>query len=82
MPLKGPSRRARWALLTSLGITFPVSITLGGAVGYVIDKRFGTLPIFSAIFLVMGIAAAFVNLFRTLAQFEKLDEDEGDGDDE
>lgn len=61
---------------------FPVSITLGGAVGYVIDKRFGTLPIFSAIFLVLGIVAAFVNLFRTLAQFEKLDEDEGDGDDE
>ncbi|HSF18718.1 MAG TPA: AtpZ/AtpI family protein [Vicinamibacteria bacterium] len=82
MPRKGPSRRARWALLTSLGIMFPVSITLGGAVGYVIDKRFGTLPIFSAIFLVLGIVAAFVNLFRTLAQFEKLDEDEGDVDDE
>jgi F0F1-type ATP synthase assembly protein I len=69
----GESSRARWALLTSLGIMFPVSITLGGAIGYFIDRRLGTLPWFSGIFLVLGIAAAFVNLFRTLAKFEKLD---------
>jgi F0F1-type ATP synthase assembly protein I len=67
------SPRARWALLTSLGIMFPVSITLGGAIGYLIDRKLGTLPWFSALFLVLGIAAAFLNLFRTLAKFEKLD---------
>jgi F0F1-type ATP synthase assembly protein I len=67
------SSRARWALLTSLGVMFPVSITLGGAVGYLIDRKLGTLPWFSLIFLVLGIAAAFVSLFRTLAKFEKLE---------
>ena len=67
------SQRARWALLTSIGIMFPVSITLGGAFGYFIDRKLGTLPWFSAIFLVFGIAAAFINLFRTLNKFEKLD---------
>lgn len=67
------SQRARWALLTSIGIMFPVSITLGAAFGYFIDRKLGTLPWFSAIFLVFGIAAAFINLFRTLNKFEKLD---------
>lgn len=69
----GVSRRARWSLLSSIGITFPVSIMLGGAFGYFLDSRLGTLPWFSAIFLVLGIVAAFVNLFRTLARFEELE---------
>ena len=71
------STRARWALLSSVGIMFPVSITLGAAFGYFIDRRFGTLPWFSAIFLMLGIAAAFINLFRTLDKFEKLDTENG-----
>ena len=67
------SRRARFALLASVGIMFPVSITLGGAFGYYLDRSFGTLPWFSAIFLGFGVAAAFINLFRTLDRYEKLD---------
>jgi len=67
------SQRARWALLASIGIMFPVSITMGAAFGYFMDRKLGTLPWFSAIFLVFGIAAAFINLFRTLNKFEKLD---------
>jgi ATP synthase protein I len=67
------SQRARWALLTSIGIMFPVSITLGAAFGYFIDRKLGTLPWFSAIFLMFGIAAAFINLFKILNKFEKLD---------
>ena len=72
-PAPAVSQRARWALLTSIGIMFPVSITLGAAFGYFLDRKLGTLPWFSAIFLTFGIAAAFINLFRTLNKFEKLD---------
>ena len=72
-PAPAVSQRARWALLTSIGIMFPVSITLGAAFGYFLDRKLGTLPWFSAIFLMFGIAAAFINLFKTLAKFEKLD---------
>ncbi len=72
-PAPAVSQRAKWALLTSVGIMFPVSITLGAAFGYFLDRRLGTLPWFSAIFLVLGIAAAFINLFRMLDKFEKLD---------
>ena len=56
---------------------FPVSITLGAAFGYFLDRKFGTLPGFSAMFLMFGIAAAFINLFRTLDKFEKLDAESG-----
>jgi ATP synthase protein I len=77
MPQEPPgpavSQRARWALLTSIGIMFPVSITLGAAFGYFIDRKLGTMPWFSAIFLMLGIAAAFINLFRMLNKFEKLE---------
>lgn len=74
------SQRAKWALLTSLGIMFPVSIVLGAAFGYFLDSKLGTLPWFSAVFLVLGVVAAFVNLFKTLARFDELDEEDGPDD--
>ncbi len=74
------STRAKWAMLTSLGIMFPVSITLGGAIGYYLDTKLGTLPWLSAIFLLFGIAAAFINLFRMLKKFDELAEDEPNSD--
>ena len=80
MAASGVSKRAKWALLTSLGISFPLSIVLGAGFGYLLDTRLGTLPCFSAVFLVLGIAAAFVNLFKTLAQFDKLDAEDGPDD--
>ncbi|MFQ5793249.1 MAG: AtpZ/AtpI family protein [Acidobacteriota bacterium] len=63
--------RGRLALLASVGLMFPVAITLGAAFGYFLDRWLGTLPWFSAVFLVFGIAAAFINLFRVLKQFEQ-----------
>ena len=68
----GVSNRARFAMLTSIGFMFPVSIVIGGAAGYYLDRRFGTLPWFSALFLLFGIAAAFINLFRMLRKFDEL----------
>ena len=67
-------------MLTSLGIMFPVSITLGGAIGYYLDTKLGTLPWLFAIFILFGIAAAFINLFRMLNKFDELSEDEPNSD--
>ena len=67
-------------MLTSLGIMFPVSITLGAAIGYYLDTKLGTLPWLSAIFLLFGIAAAFINLFHMLNKFDELAEDEPNSD--
>ncbi|MEA2040280.1 MAG: AtpZ/AtpI family protein, partial [Thermodesulfobacteriota bacterium] len=44
---------------STIGITMALSIGLGAFIGIYIDKRFGTAPWFSLIFLGFGIAAAF-----------------------
>lgn len=49
---------------SSIGWMFPIAILLGFGWGYGMDKLFGTWPWLTAIFSVMGIIAAFVNLFR------------------
>ena len=51
------------ALFSTIGMTMALSIALGAFIGYYIDKKFGTQPWFSFIFLGLGIAAAFRNLF-------------------
>ena len=50
--------------LSAIGIYFGVSIALGLAIGFYIDKKLGTAPIFFLIFMFLGIVAGFVNLFR------------------
>jgi ATP synthase protein I len=60
--------------LLSLGIMFPVCIAIGYGIGYFLDARFGTHSVFKAIFLLFGIAAAFINLFRTVNKVNDKDE--------
>ena len=48
---------------STIGIAMALSIALGALIGYYIDKKFGTPPWFSFIFLGLGIAAAFRNLY-------------------
>ncbi len=49
---------------SSVGLMFPASITIGLIIGYFLDKLFGTDPILLIIFVLYGIIAAFVNLFK------------------
>ncbi len=39
-------------------------VIVGGGLGYLLDKQFGTLPIFLIIFLMVGMAAGFLNLYK------------------
>jgi ATP synthase protein I len=50
---------------------FPVATAMGGAFGYWLDKKLGTFPWLSILFLFFGIAAAFVNLLRTVRLFDR-----------
>lgn len=50
---------------SSLGLMFPVAIGLGFLWGWGMDRLFGTSPWLTWIFTGFGIAAAFINLFRT-----------------
>ena len=60
--------------LLSLGIMFPVCIAIGYGIGHFLDGRFGTHSVFKVLFLLFGIAAAFINLFRTVNKVSDKDE--------
>ena len=48
---------------STIGMAMALSIALGALIGYYIDKKFGTHPWFFFVFLGLGIAAAFRNLY-------------------
>ena len=49
---------------SSIGWMFPIAIGLGWAIGYGLDRLFRTGHVLTWIFMVFGIIAAFINLFR------------------
>ncbi|HXK05970.1 MAG TPA: AtpZ/AtpI family protein [Verrucomicrobiae bacterium] len=57
---------------TSLAFMLPVCALLGYAIGYLLDKEFGTTWIYIP-GLVLGIAAGFVQLIRQLIRDTKDD---------
>lgn len=62
---KGKLRQFRELyILSTVGIQIVVSIFIGLAFGIYLDGKFGTNPLFTFIFLLVGIAAGFINLFR------------------
>ena len=52
------------AAYSSVGIMFPVSIALGAALGYSLDKWLNTDPYLLVIFTLYGVAAGFWNLYK------------------
>ena len=49
--------------LSTVGLSMAFSIAIGAALGYYLDKKFGTDPWLFFIFTGFGIAAAFRNLY-------------------
>jgi F0F1-type ATP synthase assembly protein I len=50
---------------TALAFLLPVSTLVGYAIGYMLDKYFGTHYLY-LVFLLLGIASGFVQLIRQL----------------
>jgi len=48
-------------------MVFPVSIVIGYAIGYFLDKWLGTTWL-KIVFLLFGVAAGFVGFFRMISQ--------------
>jgi F0F1-type ATP synthase assembly protein I len=80
---KAPRRRVnyrRLAELSSLGLVLPSSIAVGLAIGYLLDKVFGTWPWLLAIFTVLGVVSGFVSLIRGLKKLGiEKDKENDDG---
>jgi ATP synthase protein I len=73
MNLKKHSRESRELIgLSTVGLTLVFSTFIGLALGYWLDKVFHTRPVLMIVFLVLGIVAGFVNIFRSVRR--------GDGD--
>lgn len=56
---------------SSVGINLVISTFVGLAIGYGLDKLFGTSPYLTIIFLIIGIIAGFRELIRIAKKEEK-----------
>ncbi len=52
----------------SLGFSMPLSIALGVLLGTWLDGLFSTNPVLTLVFLLLGIAAAFLTLYREVTR--------------
>lgn len=73
----------RLAALSSLGLMLPSSIAVGLAIGYLLDKAFGTHPWLLAVFTLLGVASGLLSLIRGLNKLGiEKDKEKEDGDGE
>jgi ATP synthase protein I len=70
-----PSSWKALAELSSIGMTLVVATVIGLVAGYWSDRWLGTGPLFLLIGLGLGIAAGFVNLFRSVKRAERETKD-------
>ena len=60
---------------SSIGIQLVASTFAGLAIGYGLDRLFGTSPWLTFIFLVIGIISGFRELIRVARKVDKTDND-------
>jgi len=58
------------AKVSIIGIEMVVSTFVGLAIGIFLDKRFQTEPWLTIAFLIFGIAAGFINVFREIRKID------------
>jgi F0F1-type ATP synthase assembly protein I len=63
-------QRFRQLGLLGAGLAFPVSIVIGYAIGYFLDRWFET-TFLKIVFLLFGVAAGFLSFYRTIVASEK-----------
>lgn len=57
--------------LSSIGLVLVISTIIGLVGGYYADRLLGTSPWLLLVGLVLGIAAGFVNLFRSVTRADR-----------
>jgi ATP synthase protein I len=64
------------AMASSVGMQLVFAIFIGLAIGVWLDTVFGTRPVLSLIFLVMGVAAGFLNFYRFARKQQEEDSED------
>jgi len=59
------------AELSSIGFALVIATVIGLVVGYYADRLLGTSPWLLLLGLALGIAAGFVNLFRSVSRADR-----------
>jgi ATP synthase protein I len=70
-----PSAWRSLGMLATVGLTFVVATAGATIVGYYVDRSAGTSPWFTLIGLLIGIAAGFRDLFRSIKKAERQERD-------
>ena len=70
-PSGEPSTWKALAELSSVGIALVLATVIGLGVGYYADQWLGTKPWLTLIGLILGIAAGFVNFFRSVTKAQR-----------
>jgi ATP synthase protein I len=72
--MKKETRRAykELAYFSSLGISVALAIFIGLGIGIWLDRKFGTSPWLTLVFLVFGIIAGFRNIALVIKRARKL----------
>ena len=72
MVKKERQERNQILTLSSVGLMFPISITIGYYLGSTLDRWFHTGTKLMIFFVVCGIVGAFINLFKEVANYNRL----------
>ncbi len=65
----GPSLGTGAVEFLTLGLTLAVTILVGGALGYLVDRWLGTSPVFTLVGLVLGITAAVLTAVTRVRKY-------------
>lgn len=73
MPGPDDRRHQPWRQLSfvlTVSFTFPAALLVGYGIGWWLDNKVGTSPLFSLIFLGLGFLAALLELMRELKRLD------------
>lgn len=63
----GPGEMNPWGIGLRVGVELVSALVVAVAIGYGLDRLFGTLPILTAVFVPLGGAAGIMNVWRLFA---------------
>ncbi|SHH22111.1 AtpZ/AtpI family protein [Tepidibacter thalassicus] len=59
-------------LVSQIGFSMVIPIVVCGYIGGILDEKFSTGPLFFVVFIILGIGAAFTNLYKiSISVFKK-----------